>query len=56
MDYSDAWDASAEAADAIDTLQGTDLWPHLPIETRRAICAARVHLQGITAALDEAAA
>ena len=56
MDHSDAWDAAADAADAIDALQGTDLWAHLPIETRRAICAARVHLHGITAALDEAAA
>lgn len=56
MDHSDAWDAAAEAADAIDALQGTDLWPYLPIETRRAISAARVHCQAITATLDEAAA
>jgi hypothetical protein len=56
MDHSDAWDAAATAADALNDLQATDLWAYLPVETRRALCAARVHCQALTAALEQEAA
>jgi hypothetical protein len=37
---------------AIRSLQANEAWRELPIEARRAICAARVHLRRAADALD----
>ncbi len=43
---------SVVSADAITQLQATALWPVLSIETRIALCRARVHLAALDIALD----
>ena len=51
-DRAQALDEAATASRAILDLQETDTWGHLPIETRRAICAARVLLEQVATGLD----
>jgi hypothetical protein len=51
-DRATALDSSCSASNAILDLQGTDVWYQLPIEARRAICAARVHMRRAADALD----
>ena len=46
-DLEEAHDHSVDACDAIEALQVTDLWGSLPIETRRALCAAHAHLAAL---------
>ena len=46
-DLEDAHDASADGCNAIEELQATELWQRLPIETRRALCAAHAHLAAL---------
>lgn len=46
-DLEEAHDHSVDACNAIESLQVTDLWGQLPIETRRAICAAHAHLAAL---------
>ena len=47
-DLESAHNAGCDAFNAIDDLQRTDLWVSLPIETRKALCAARAHLDALT--------
>jgi hypothetical protein len=51
-DRAQALDEATTASQAILDLQETDTWGHLPIEARRAICAARVLLEQVAAGLD----
>jgi hypothetical protein len=46
-DLEEAHDHTVDACDAIEALQVTDLWGSLPIETRRALCAAHAHLAAL---------
>jgi hypothetical protein len=46
-DLEEAHDHSVDAIDALEALQVTDLWGQLPIETRRALCAAHAHLAAL---------
>ena len=50
-DLEEAHDASCDACDAIEALQQTALWDSLPIDTRRAICAARAHMNALAGVL-----
>jgi hypothetical protein len=54
QDRANALDAADTASNAILDLQDTDTWHKLPIEARRAICAARILLQQAASGLDEA--
>ena len=47
VDLEEAHDHSVDACDALEALQTTDLWCQLPIETRRALCAAHAHLAAL---------
>ncbi len=47
-DLEEAHDHSADACNALEALQSTDLWHSLPIETRRALCAAHAHLAALS--------
>ena len=51
-DRAEALDEADNANRAILGLQATDTWGHLPIEARRAICAARVLLEQVATGLD----
>jgi hypothetical protein len=46
-DLEEAHDHSVDAIDALESLQCTDLWPQLPLETRRALSAAHAHLAAL---------
>ena len=48
----DLWQHAATSMDALYELQCSSMWPLLPINTRRAICAARCHCEAITAGID----
>lgn len=50
-DLEEAYEHSNDAYSAIEALQATDLWPTLPIETRRVLCAAHAHLDALAGAL-----
>ena len=50
-DLEEAHDHCCDIWNAIDDLQQTDVWMVLPIETRRAICAARAHVGALADAL-----
>lgn len=50
-DLEEAYNQSIDACLAIEELQQTDLWRDLPIESRRAICAARAHMGALIDAL-----
>ena len=52
-DLEAAHDHSADAYHALDGLMGTDLWPDLPLASRRALAAARCHLGALCDALAE---
>jgi hypothetical protein len=54
-DRAEALDEADNANRAILGLQATDTWIHLPIETRRALCSARLLLEQVAAGLDSAA-
>jgi len=50
----DLWQHAATSMDALYELQCSAMWALLPIDTRRAICAARCHCEAITTGIDEA--
>lgn len=54
-DRAEALDQANNANQAILDLQATDTWIHLPIETRRALCAARLLLDQVAVGLDSVA-
>jgi hypothetical protein len=54
VDREIAFNATIAAAEEIRTLQATNLWVALSIETRRAICQAHANLTTMATAMEDA--